>query len=110
MDDDDAAGGGGEGAEEGGERVVQVLERVEHGLEVGREPGRGGVSVRRRARESRDGELVEVKPGVSAPGRVDPGFGLADVDGGGGEVNGEAGAATEEEGDMVELGQVALRR
>lgn len=95
--------------DEGGKRLPEVGHGVEERLEVGREVG-GGVGVRARRLEFRDGEINEMDvggcqwvPAVNALPR------LAVVGGGGGVVDMDV-VGGDEAAELEELVEVALCR
>ncbi|KQK14828.1 hypothetical protein BRADI_1g18822v3 [Brachypodium distachyon] len=111
VEHDDAAVRGGQLGQERGERSAGAgAEGLEERLHVRRERGRRS-GVRVRARVRRDGEGAEADGGevvVVAPA-VEARAGLAEVRLRRGEVDGDP-ARGEEEGEVEELVQVALRR
>ncbi|KAF7145795.1 hypothetical protein RHSIM_Rhsim04G0104100 [Rhododendron simsii] len=108
VDYDNPSGGGGDLAEELRHGVAQLQGGFEGGLEMGREFV-GGVRVRRRGEERRGGEFVEADVGVLEVGLgVETEFDLAEVGGGGGEVDGDAVGGGDEAGEVEELVEMAM--
>ena len=109
MDDDKSFCFSGEGAEEGGERAVEVDCRCgDGGDEVG---GKflGGGGVRWRRLESGYVKVVELDLAAVGSGVGAAELGLAIVGGGAYEVDGDVEGG-EEVGEVEELVQMAMRR
>ncbi|KAF7146470.1 hypothetical protein RHSIM_Rhsim04G0104900 [Rhododendron simsii] len=108
VDYNDPCGGVGDLTEERCHRVAKLYGSLKGRLQMRREFG-GGIWVRRRGEERRGGEFVEVDTGILEVGLgIETELDLAEVDGGGGVVDGDVVGGGDEAGELEELVEMAM--